>query len=196
MEWRSWWKTEPDKARLEMAIDRTQRKLGRHPDGGDRKERITMTNIERNRPYDPKPPKASISLGDYTGQVVGFFECGGYEDDPNPQFENSEYVPVGHFVVFEKPVTQGPQEITKDWRCFNAKLRHQLVDEPAVIGQLAGKGRAGSPYEVLPLPDNDRGNSAYQFVFDTAIREGWIASEGSSAARKPITEEDDEYGEF
>ena len=147
---------------------------------------------ERNRAYDPKQPKAAISLGDFTGHVVGFFGCGHYEDDDNPQFENSQFVPVGTLAVFKKPVKDGTAEVVNDWRCFNARLRHQLVDEPAVIGQLAGKGRAGSPYEVVALPEGDRGDAAYQFVFDTAVREGWIASEGSSAARKPERNDDDD----
>ena len=134
---------------------------------------------DRNRRYDPKPPKASIQLGDYTGHVVGFFGCGDYEDDPNPQFENPEYVPVETFVVFKKPLSEGTEEVVRDWRCFNAKLRHQLVGETAVIGQLAGKGRAGSPYEVVSLPEGDRGDKAYDAVEQTALEQGWLPSGGA-----------------
>ena len=98
-------RTEPDKGRLELAIEIAERKK-------------TMT--ERNRPYDPKQPKAAISLGDYVGHVVGFFGCGGYDDDDNPQFENAEFVPVETFVVFKKPVSDGVAEVVQPWRCFNA----------------------------------------------------------------------------
>ena len=145
----------------------------------------------RRRPYDPKPPKGGLSLADYTGRVVGFFGCGDYEDDPAPQFENSEYVPVEHFVIFGKPVTSGPEEVVTPWRCFNAKLRHQLVGETAVIGQLQGQGRKNSPYEVVELPESDRGEKAYTFVLDTAIKEGWIAGGGASAARKAEVDDDE-----
>ena len=133
-------------------------------------------NDETRRPYDPKPPKAAVSLGDFPGHVVGFFGCGDYDQDDNPQFENAEFVPVETFVVFKKPVSAGTEEVVQPWRCFNAKLRHQLVGEAAVIGQLAGKGRAGSPYEVVPLPDSDRGNAAYEAVAEAAMRNGWLPS--------------------
>ena len=153
---------------------------------------------ERKRAYDPKQPKAAISLGDYVGHVVGFFGCGGYDDDDNPQFENAEFVPVETFVVFKKPVSDGPAEVVQPWRCFNARLRHQLVDEPAVIGQLAGKGRAGSPYEVVELPDSDRGNAAYEAVVEAGMNNGWLPSneakrrmEDNAAGRK-----DDDDGAF
>ena len=148
--------------------------------------------MTEGRPYDPKPPKAAVSLGDYPGHVVGFFGCGGYGQDDNPQFENSEFVPVETFAVFKKPVKEGTEEVVNGWRCFNARLRHQLVGEPAVIGQLAGKGRAGSPYEVVPLPDTAKGNAAYQFVVDEASKNGWLASNASSAGRQPNRKDDDD----
>ena len=169
---------EPDKGRLELAIDLAERKQ-------------TM-NDEARRPYDPKPPKASVSLGDFEGHVVGFFGCGGFDEDDNPQFDNAQFVPVETVVIFKKPLTEGTEAVVDGWRCFNARLRHQLVNEPAVIGQLAGKGRAGSPYEVVALPNTDKGNAAYQFVIDEASKNGWVASEASSASRKPVRKDDDD----
>ena len=178
MKWQDWMKTEPDKGRLELAIEIAERKQ-------------TMTEAKRRRPYDPKPPKAAISLGDFTGHVVGFFGCGGYDNDDNPQFENSEFVPVETLVVFKKPLSDGTAEVVSGWRCFNARLRHQLVDEPVVIGMLSGKGRAGSPYEVEELPDTERGNRAYEAVLEAAMTNGWLPStegkrrlDDNAAARK------------
>lgn len=153
-----------------------------------------MSDEGRKRAFDPKPPKASLSLGDFTGQVVGFFGCGDYGQDDNPQFENSEFVPVGTVAVFKKPVSEGTEEVATNWRCFNARLRHQLVNEPGVIGQLQGKGRAGSPYEVVPLPEGTRGDKAYTFVLNLAMKEGWVDSPNvKQAANRPERKDDDEF---
>ena len=141
------------------------------------------TDDGRLRPYDPKPPKAPVSLGDYVGHVVGFFGCGDYEEAaPNPQFDNREFVPVGTFAVFAKPATDGPVEVVTDWKCFNSRLRRQIVTEPAVVGLLQGQGRAGSPYEVVGLPNTERANEAYEFVLETATKQGWVSAKPKPAA--------------
>ena len=116
---------------------------------------------------------------------------------PNPQFDNREYVPVAVFAVFAKPATDGPVEVVTDWKCFNSRLRRQIVTEPAAVGVLQGQGRAGSPYEVVGLPNSERANEAYEFVLETARKEGWLtAADVASVTSGRMPDEDYDAGEF
>ena len=181
MKWQDWMKTEPDKGRLELAIEIAERKQ-------------TMTDNDRDkRPFDPPEPKGSVSLSDYVGHIVGFFGCGKPEVDPDPKFpDNDRYVPVETLVIFKKPVSEGTEQVVPGWRCFNTTLRGQAEQQRDLFGLLGGKGRAGSPLEIFPLPDTDKGNAAYQLVIDEASKNGWIASEASSA-KTNRKDDDDEF---